>query len=230
MELMDVLKELPEEKQAVITAAIEAEKVRGIQEAKKKAGDAGKLIAERNALKDRLKDLGVDPDDQDTMQQRIDELKEKISGKKANSELEQMKRDLKKMQDFAESVKAEKAEIAERLATRTLSDALRKAMGDRVHAKDYVISGLIRDKVVKLSDDGETPLFSINGSEVDLSKGVEEFLKANPEIVVNRQNGSGSGGGGGTNNQPKKTMPKTEWENLDPKTRARFVLDGGTLT
>jgi hypothetical protein len=230
MELMDILKELPEEKQSVITAAIEAEKNRGIQEARKKGEDAKKLLTERNNLRDRLKDLGVDPEDSDSMQQRIDELKEKISGKKANTELEQMKRDLKKMQEFAESVKAEKAEIAEKLASRTLSDALRKAFGDRVHAKDYVINGLIRDKAVKLAEDGETPVFSLNGSDVEIAKGVEEFLKANPNLVVNRQNGSGSGSGGGTHNQPKKTMPQSEWLNLDPKARAVYIREGGTLT
>lgn len=226
--LDDVLKDLPEDKRQAITEAFEAEKQRGIEESRKKGGDAKKLLTERNALKDRLKDLGLDPD-ADDLQDRISEYKEKLSGKKGEADNAEWIRKIKTLEEKISVKEKRETELAQKLERKTLTDHLRRAIGERVHASDYVIAGLIRDGKVKLSDDGETPIFlNDSGEEMDFKSGAEWFIKANPSIAINKQ--AGGGGSGNSGKSGGKSMPQSEWEKMEPIARAKFINGGGVLT
>jgi hypothetical protein len=226
MELVEVLKKLSDEEQKVVTDSIEQEKARGIQESRKKGEEIKKGVTALNGLRDRFKALGLDPDDE-ALDEKIDAAREKLTGKKENAEMLRIQRELKTMSDKLAAQEKEKEELNQRYTFRTLSESLRKSIGDKIQAPDYVIAGLIRDGKVKIVDDKTVWVFG--DGEVDNEKGSQRFVSENPGLVKNTQpKGGESQPGAGS--QQKKTMPRAEWEALGPKERATFINSGGMFT
>jgi predicted RNase H-like nuclease (RuvC/YqgF family) len=225
MELEEVLKKLSDDEKSVVSAAIEAEKKRGIDEYRKVSSNNKNLLSERNKFKDALKALEIDPEAEE-LSDRIDALKERLSGKQSNAEQAKLQRQIKELTDWKQNLENEKKALSEKLSTKTASDALRYLIGDKVQASQYVINDLIRSGRVRVLEDDSVMWVGQDG-DVPLKDGAEKFLKENPDIVKNPiAPGSGSKDEKGTN---KKSMTKADWLKLPPKEQGAFITGGGTL-
>lgn len=116
------------------------------------------------------------------------------------SQLNQLKRDMKKISD--DKVGFEKAAGEEKAKRHTvLRDlALRNALEAGKAVKPQRLTKMLVNNV-KIMDDDSLIFVNDDGSEVTIDEGVKSFLTENPEFVVNPQN-PGAGGGGGNGKQP----------------------------
>lgn len=224
MDLETVLAKLSDEEKSVIIACIEAEKTTGINASKKKGEEIKALITKQNRLKDAIRALELDPESED-IDSQIGSLKDKIKGGgNAQTALEKQLAAITKQLD---AITKERDETAKRLTTKTISERLTKALGDKVHAPEYIIKTLIADGSVTMN--GDDVVWKNGDSELDLDSGAVAFLKANPNIVkVNQKPGGGSSGGNGTG-KTGKTMSESDYHNLPLKDRAAFFADGGKI-
>ena len=227
MLLDDVLKKLNEEEKSVITEAIESEKSRGIDESRKKGQSVQKYMTEANRLKDILRNAGIDPDED--IEQQLVSLKESIK-EKPKSDLERQVLTLSKQVKMLTDGMAEKTKEAEgeknKYRNTKLTQVLGTSLGEKIHASDFVIKGLIRDGKVKL-DENENPVWVDGETETEFGKGVELFLKQNNTIVKTQQTpGTGSSPGSG---KSAKTMVRSEFDSLAPSDKMAFMRDGGQL-
>ena len=146
-----------------------------------------------------------------------------------------MQKALKRVSDIEKLLERERSEKEisnKKLVNKTLADALLKAMGGRekVPSADFVIDSLISKGTVKIAEDGETTLYTLNGEDVSVEKGITALLKAQPELQRNIQSPGSGRAGGSPNNGGTKTIPEDEWLKLEPKERARVIADGVTIT
>lgn len=116
------------------------------------------------------------------------------------SQLNQLKRDMKKLSD--DKVTFEKTANEEKAKRHTvLRDlALRNALEAGKAVKPQRLTKMLVNNV-KIMDDDSLIFVNDDGSEVTVDEGVKSFLTENPEFVVNPQN-PGAGGGGGNGKQP----------------------------
>lgn len=228
--LEEVLSKLSEEDKGVVVAAIESEKTKGIDESRKKGNEIKKHLTDLNKLKDTLKELELDPDGD--LSEQISSLKTKINSGATSDEVTKQIKSLQKQVETLTGNLTEKERIAQeksaKLARQTLTNALTKALGEKVYASEHVIANLIHSGKVKLGDDEETVLFVDGESELEFSKGVESFLKGNPGIVKNSQNPGG--GSKPNNNSSEKTMARNSFDQLNPNDKMAFVKSGGQIT
>lgn len=227
MLLDDILKKLTEEEKSVVTEAIEAEKSRGIDESRKKGQSVQKYMTEANRLKDILRNAGIDPDED--IEQQISALKESIK-EKPKSDLERQVLTLSKQVKILTDGMAEKTKEAEtekgKYRNTKLTQVLGQSLGEKIHASDFVIKGLIRDGKVKL-DENENPVWVDGETEIEFGKGVDSFLKQNNGIVKTTQTpGAGSSPGSG---KSAKSMARAEFDNLAPADKMAYMKDGGQI-
>jgi len=227
MLLDDVLKKLNEEEKTVVNSAIEAEKTRGIDESRKKGQSVTKFMTELNRLKDVIRNAGLDPEAD--VEEQIVALKDGLK-EKPKSDLERQVLTLSKQVKILTDGMAEKTKEAEtekgKYRNTKLTQVLGTSLGEKIHASDFVIKGLIRDGKVKL-DENENPVWVDGENEIEFGKGVETFLKQNNGIVKTTQTpGAGSTPGNG---KSAKTMARAEFDNLAPANKMAFMKDGGQL-
>lgn len=227
MLLADVLNKLNDEEKSVVTEAIEAEKSRGIDESRKKGQSVQKYMTESNRLKDILRNSGIDPDED--IEQQLTTLKDGLK-EKPKSDLERQVLTLSKQVKILTDGMAEKTKEAEtekgKYRNTKLTQVLGTSLGEKIHASDFVIKGLIRDGKVKL-DENENPVWVDGETETEFGKGVELFLKQNNTIVKTTQTpGTGSSPGSG---KSAKTMARAEFDSLAPADRMSFMKDGGKI-
>jgi hypothetical protein len=222
--LEEIIAEVGEEKAAVIHAAIEAEKTRGIESSRKKGGEVTKWMTEANRLKDTIRELEIDP--ASDLAPQIATLKAKIDKAAASGDTQSaMERKFQQQIDAInkslEAERKEKVEAQTRLSHATIKEQLSKAFGDSVIGAEDTIELMILKGNAKLNDAGK-PVIVDNDVEVDLTAGVEAFKKANPSRVKNtaRAGGGSSGGSGGS--QGGKVLTMSQFETMSVKDRAAF--------
>lgn len=230
--LDDVLSGLGEDAE-VVKEALEAEKQRGIEESRRKGQDIKKYMTQANRYKDLLKTVELDPEAEDLQ----DQLAAKVTaGKSTATEFEKqlsaMQKQIKSLTQTAEENAKIAQEKTQRYQRAKLSEVLKDKLGDKIYASDQVVKNLILEGRVKLANDDETVTYmQEDGSELDLKRGLDSFLKANPSIVKNTQTpGSGSSA---TKKMPSNAMSKSDWDKLPdkgPGSRMDFLLKGGTIT
>ena len=215
----------------VVKEALEAEKQRGIEESRKKGQDVKKFMTQVNKYKDLLKTVELDPEAEDLQ----DQLAAKVTGSKSQTteldrQLNDMRKQIKTLTQVAEDNARIAADKTERFERAKLTEVLKSKVADKIYAADQVIKNWILEKAVKLADDGETVSFVKDGEEIDLIKGLESFLKANPSIVKNIQTpGSGSAA---SKKMVQNTMTRADWDKLPdkgPGSRGDFLLKGGKI-
>ena len=209
-----------------VLSLIDAEKQTGISSAKKLKAD----IATYSKYKDALESLGFDGKVE--VSTFSDSVKSKLDNTGSQDELTKLKIELQKavsaQSDFESKLTEERNKRKETLLRESIIQGFRKDGKDIVHVPDIVANGLIRDNKVRLLDDEKTVVFVNGDSEVSFDDGLQGLFKERPDIVKNIQNsGAGSSDGGGNG---AKTISQGEYENLSPKARAAFVLDGGSVT
>jgi DNA repair exonuclease SbcCD ATPase subunit len=230
MELTEILDEIGEEKAAIINAAIEAEKNRGIEASRKKGEDVKKFMTVSNKLKDSLRALNIDPDG--NLEEQISEARTRIEklSKESEGGNDQVKSLQKQMADILKKLEAsekEKETVNRKLTTTKLSESLSKAFGDSIYGVDLAVKDLITSGVVKLSD-GDKVVFLDGDNEIDLDEGVNSFKKKRPDLVKNTQ----KSGGGSSPQQGKgvKVISQSEYDSMNVAQRAAFFASGGSIT
>jgi hypothetical protein len=228
MDLQSILAELGEEKAAIVQAAIDAEKNRGIESSRKKGSENTKLLSEIARIKDAIKDtLEIDdiPSDADLKELIGSRVKK---GSETSSEFEKVKRDLAKLSAQLAEKEKQEAKLQQELTYKKINEKLATHMRDAFHGSDLLIKDIISSGRVKLIDD-DNVVFLDGDSEIDILKGIESVKKSRPDLVKNiQQTGGGSYRTETRNNN--KQMPQVEWMKLEPKERANFVLSGGEIT
>ncbi len=237
----DILEGIDTEKAETIKSAVEqlveAEKRRGIEATKKKSKDVESLIGKNNRFKDALRKLEIDPD-ADDLDNRLESFlstKTTATQKPNDSELEIKFKNLQKnfesiTQRLTESEAQKQASEAKLVRTKLTSELV-NAFGDEVPSKKYVIATLLNEGTVKIDDDGETPVWVVDGETVDFKAGLEAWKKSNPDLVITKQH-SGAGTHG-TQAKGKKTMTGAEYTALvikDPKTAQHLMSQGYTIS
>jgi hypothetical protein len=214
---------------AIATVTTEIETLKPL---KGKYGEArseiDRLLKRFKPLEDSLTEIGLDPTDPETPQ-KIKEFKE-ASGKAGQaSELEKM---VKKLTTQIDALTTENTATKERIRLKTLSQSLNESLAPLLvtGVSSYVVKGLISDGTVKLADDGESVVFMIDGEEKSLKDGINAWSKEHKDLIKNTQVPGGSSAAGGPSSGKKNAdggieMKKSEWNKLDPKERARFVLN-----
>jgi len=226
MDITEVLAKLSsDDERAVITAAIAAEAQKGIEAGRKGRAEVSKWMTEANLLRDQLKAAELDPSAD--IAEQIAALREK-SGTKPKSDLEKQVVTLSKQVEQVTKQLKEKEQAAndsaERYKTTRLKQELSKALGEKVHSAEWVIDGLIRGGKVTLNDT-DAVAWKDGENEIDFGKGVDQFLKSNPEIVRNAQKpGAGSSGATGGS---AKTMQRADFETLSSADQMTFIKSGG---
>ena len=227
MQLDDVLSKLTDDEKLVVTSAIDSEKSRGIDETRKKSQSVQKYMTELNRLKDIIRNSGLDPDED--IEEQITSLKDGLR-EKPKSDLERQVLTLTKQVKFLTDGMVEKTKEAEtekgKYRNTKLTQVLGSSIGEKIHATDFVIRGLIRDGKVKLDED-ENVVWVEGENEIEFGKGVDTFLKANNTIVKTQQTpGTGSSPGTG---RSAKTMARAEFDNLGPADKISYMKDGGQI-
>lgn len=225
MTLEELIAEVGPDKAAIITAALQAEKDRGVSESRKKGEEVKKLLTLANRYKDVLRGLDLDPESDD-LETQLETVKKNLGNGKQVPEYEKQLKALTARVDKAEKDAAEKTQ---RLRTAKLTQKLQGALASKLidGTPEYIIDGLITKGRVKVSEDDETVLWNENGTDIDFDKGVESWLKSNPSLVKNVANAGGGSAGSG---KPQgKTMKRDAWDNLPAREKASFFKDGGQL-
>jgi len=180
-----------------------------------------------------LKDIGYNPEQPDpnfpkTLKEQLEKGKgdgEKLTGtEKRLRDLEVANSDLSKKFTDSEA-RATKAEAAKKMAI--AKDLLVNKLKGKIYGATARVENLILTGEVGLSPD-EKSLVWKNADDFD--KGLNSYLDANKEDLVNGQSagpGAGNRGGG----QPAgKTMPRSDFEALSPADQYKFaVTDGGKI-
>jgi len=223
MDLTEVLNDLPEEKQSAILElhkqAVESERNQGISASRKKGEEVKKYMTEINRIRDIAKEHDITGDD---LPKAIsDALKifktQSVNQNEHSSKVSRMEKQLAEMQ-------AENLSEKQKVNTLKLTEALNQAIGDNLHAKDFVIKNLIASGDVRVTENGSI-VFVDDGDELDLQKGIESFKKKRPDLVKNNSI-AGSGSSQNKYKNTDKTMSYDEFLKLDPVTRAKKMAEG----
>ncbi|MCX6224235.1 MAG: hypothetical protein NTV01_05715, partial [Bacteroidia bacterium] len=185
---------ISEEDVAVVNSLIESERNKGIEASRKKSKEVLDKMTALNKLRDTLKELGMNPDDD--LEVQTASFKEKLSKSGTssdNSEIEKVMREVSGLKKRLEEKEKIEVELSGKLRNKTITEILSQAMGDNFHAKDLTIKDFIREGKVKLTDDNNV-VFLDGNEEIELPKGIDAFKKARPDLVKNIQSG-GSGSG-----------------------------------
>lgn len=191
-----------------------------------KTSEISRLIGKVNALKDSIRILEVDPDDS-LLTDRIAELGKKLKGNQASDgTISALQKQVEKLTADYEA-KAKKAQEMERS---TALSELSKTLSGRVLNHDSEAFRLVHEGRVRFSEALGKVVFVKGEDEIDLSVGVDEHIKARPEIAINDQiKGSGTPPAKGSgSDQSHKTISLSEFERLSPRDRAAKIADGYT--
>jgi hypothetical protein len=221
--LDEILSEVGDDKAAIIRAAIDAEKTRGIEASRKKGTEVSKWMESANKLRDSLRELELDPDAD--LSPQIATVKEKIakatSAHAPNGEIAKLQKTVDDL--LKKSAQAEERERAaqQKLSQATLTDHLRKAFGDSVYGADAQIKLMVLEGRAKLTDDGKAVIVD-GDNELDIAAGVEAFKKSHPEIVKNTAT-PGGGSSAGSGGKPQgKTITAAQFDAMSAKERAVY--------
>jgi hypothetical protein len=230
MDLQAILADVGEEKAAVIMAAIEDEKKRGVAESRRKGEDVKKHITEIAKLKDALRDtLGVeisgDADLRELLAGKVETLK---SGMVPDSEVKKMAKQLDAITRSFTEAQAREEQTRAKLTTAKISNALAQKMSGKFHGHDLAIEKLISSGRVKIND-ADQVVFVQDDLEIDVDKGIETFRKERPDLVINKQS-AGAGGTQGTHSKDTKFMSLSAFNQLDSKAMAAYMESGGKIS
>ena len=230
MELNEILEKLEEDERAIVTAAIEAEKTRGIEASRKKGQDVNKFMSEANKLKDTLRALNIDP--AGNVEEQIENFKNRLDKMSKESEggdtiAKGLQKQIAEITKKLEASAKTEEEARRKYTSAKISESLSKAFGDSIYGVDLAVKDLLSSGRVKLRDD-ESIVFVNGNDELDLSEGVETFKKSRPDLVKNNQRPGGASAPHGT--KTNKTMPLSEFNKLSGKQRSEFVRSGGLPT
>lgn len=226
-DLQSILTELGEEKATIIEDAISSERERGIDSAKKKQSEVVRVKSQLNSLKDSIRALDIDPD-QDIGEQ-INTFKATNNGKE--TELQKLQREVKNLSAKLQTTEAVATEKAKKISMMNIKNDLSSVFGDRVPAKKFISDSLINNGSVRYDEDSQKTFWVSDGIDMELKDGVDSFLKENMHLVKNPQKpGSsstpGNNGNGGNANQ----MHLDDFNQLSPKAKSAYMANGGTLT
>lgn len=229
MELSEILSEIGEEKAAVVSAAIEAEKNRAISATREKAKDVRGFMAETLKYKDHFRAIGLDPDgDLDAQLASIKERLDKAATAKGEDDpaVKKLEKQLTAIMAKLEVAEKEKSEATQKYTKTRLSETLRKAFGDQINGVGLAVDNLIYGGKVKLSASDDVVF--VNGEdELTIDEGIAAFKKAYPELVKNTQT---PGGGSAPQGRPNgKTITGSQYEAMSVRDRAKFFESGGEL-
>ena len=227
MGLQELLAELGEEKAAVVNAAIEAERTKGITESRRKGEEVKKHITQVARYKDALRDtFGIDeiPDDADLKEILAERAK---PAKKADSD-EKWKREIDKLRKQFEDKERSEQALRQQLNGKKIADRLSSIMKDTFHGSDLIIKDFISSGRVKLTDD-ENVVWIDGESEIEVEKGVEAFRKSRPDLVKNVQKAGGGSYPTKTENRNQNVMTNSAFNAMHGKDRAKFIADGGKV-
>jgi len=224
--LEEIVAALGEEDGAVVTAAIEAEKSRGIEASRKKGAEISKHMTTANRLKDAMRELELDPDSDVSPQ--VSALKAKIAkaaetGASASDMERRFQKQIDDLKKVVDDERKEKEAARQQLTNATLKEQLSKAFGDSVIGVDDTIELMILKGKAKLNESG-SPVFVDGDGEVDLIAGVEAFKKANPSRVKNTAH-PGGGSTPGTSGKPNgKKLSRAQFDTMSVKERAAYFV------
>jgi hypothetical protein len=218
--LAEVLAALPDdEARAVVNSAVEAEKTNGITSYRKAKEETNRLLNKFKPIQESLEDLGLDLEAED-LKDRISELKKTGKGNSPD-----VLAQVKKLERELNAMKQENAQEKEKNLTLKNQAALSKAVAllkGKVVAHDEIAKVLLSDGKIAVGDDGAV-LYKTDTGDLELEKGIEDFVRSRPDIAITKQNG-GSGGTGGTQgNGNNKTMTQANFDKLAPKAQAEFM-------
>jgi hypothetical protein len=220
---------------------VESLNQKGIDESRKKGAEIKKHLTAIATLKDFIKNkFSIDPDGDMEEQAKpileklekankppeggsLQELEARITANFKKAEKELNEKWQKKLDDEA----AAKLAVETKFKNSRITEILSSMIGDSIPAKDFVIRDFLSAGKVKLTDDNKV-VFVDGDDEIDSVKGLDEFKKKNPHLVISQQ-APGSGGSGNSrsqrNNSGGQTIKFTDWMALPPKERAAFQLN-----
>jgi hypothetical protein len=220
MALEEILKELGEEKAAVIAGAIEAEKQAGISAAHAKSSEIKKWMTEANRLRDEKRALGLEPDAD--LSEFVSSLKAEPKQKPISDAERKLNATLKEIDEYKTRLQKEQ----EKNARAAIYSEATKHL-ESVPARDYVIKAWIADGKVKVDESGRV-LMVEGDTDIPLDKAVDVFIKNNPHLVSSGQR-PGSGSAGSTSMAGKKVMRVETFDGLTQKEKAAYMADGGKI-
>jgi len=228
MSVEDLLKGLkPEDAKAIQDwhdADVAAEKERGITESRNKGSEVKKHMTAANKYRDFLRTrLEFDPDGD--LEQQLKDAEEEMNrsskGKK-NSEVEAIRTEFNRK---FEVLRKEKEDAQHSAKVSTITSILQEQMKD-IHGAPFIIKDFINSGKVDL--DGDQVIFVDNDDRFDMATGLDNFKKANPNLVAIQQR-PGAGSTAGVRSTPgAKQMLLSEWKKLGGKEQAAFINSGGT--
>jgi hypothetical protein len=225
MDLQEAVKGLTDEQRETVMSAIETEKQRGIDEARRKGGESAKLRKENEAFRSAIKNtFEIDLNDVAELPDALSKFKTKT----LNST------DFVPVKDFAVLKKQVEEERAQReraetnLRTAKTAEKLNQVMGDNFYAKDLLIKNLVESGQVRLTSSDDV-VFVSGDEEIDAAKGLEALKKKRPDLVKNNSK-PGGGSAGGKEHKAEKTITMAEFEAMSGKERAAKMAEGYKLT
>lgn len=227
MSIADLLTGVDEAIKTKVIAAYESEKSTMQEALDNKGREVKKWMTAANTLKDKMKGVDLDPDGDIAGQ-----LEAMIKKPGNPNDLEAaIKKALKPVEAKLAEVEADRAAQkakAERYSKSKLDQALSEKLGDKVVTKDS-LKLMIYEGKVKLADD-DSVVWVDGDNETTLDKGVEAWIKANPDKVkTQQQNGSGGKQNTGTK-QNDKTITRTAFETLAPADKMATIKAGTSIT
>jgi hypothetical protein len=222
--LQEILAGLPEEERGIVIAdreaAVNAEKAKGIAEAKKARDNVAGILSKKDAVDAVLTELGLDPD-ADNLTDAIRELK-----KSGGKESPEWKKEMVKVQKEIATLKAENAAEKESNLQLRKSGALAKAgafLKGKIFAHDENAFKLFMDGAIVVKEDGSVVYNTATG-EVELEKGLSEYVKTRADIAINTSNGGG-GSSGGNGGKGKRIVTQAEFLAMSGKEQGKIILD-----
>jgi hypothetical protein len=228
MDLQEVLSKVGDDGAAVINAAIEAERNKGVAESRRKGEEVKKHLTEANRLKDALRDtLGIEYSPDIDLTEALASVKAGSSKGKSSTD-DKLAREVERLRkQFEEKEKSEQS-LRQQLTNKKLSDVLSQKMRDQFHGADLIVKDFISSGRVKLLDD-ETVIGIDGDEEVDVDKLIETYRKARPDLVKNTQTGGSGSHPTRTTNTNRNTMLLADFNKLRPVDKALFMKNGGRL-
>ena len=225
MDLQEVVGSLTEEQKSVVLSAIEAEKVRGIDESRRKGAESAKLRSENIKFRDAIKNtFEVDLNSVDELPDVLSKFKTQTVNRNdyvPTKDFESLKKQIAE-----ERSQREKAEA--NLRNSKLAERLTQVYGDTFHARDLLIQQQIASGSVRLTDSGDV-VYVEGDDEIDITKGMEVLKKKRPDLVKNNTR-AGGGSSAGTKDKNIKEMTLDDFNALSGKDRVKIMSEGYKLT
>jgi hypothetical protein len=221
-----VLDSLDDESKAAITAQIDSERTKGVESTRKKSAEVQKHLTELNRLRDLLKSVEIDTDSDIEAQIKDRFVKKGQEGesewKKENAKLQKQ---IKEVSDKLVAADKQKSDLMRSSVITKVASALK----DKAYAHEDIALRLYSEGRVTIGSDGSTIIYKDGDNEIDLEKGMGDYLKSRPEIAINSQK-PGSGSPPPSSGPNKKTIARDTFFTMEPQEQAQWFKDGNKVT